>query len=429
LSYPPKKHHVLFINPTLSGLFTAWMTKQLGADVGIITEINSTSDAPDSPAAFPHLGTWNPEAIDRLAIDTGFAPPKWERFTKLTIKAVGTEINLNSDDGPGGLLLTLTRQFTHCRSIITEWLTPHIEKGGKIRDGNTHLIAETSGITIATELDNLYEKHKHIPCSSEIEKIRVILDTLSILTTGTCLTETDSGSLPVIFSRFLSGWHTPSGRDKNWSETITHRLIENDIGFYDVVKIESFDLVNKSLTRVSTIDGHIFDAHVIAVPESSRFQHPAAVSPSTLIIWTNIPCDITNAFTDYENLASTGTIRKDPDRPPINDNFVSWFFNPDEKCLALSAPIELRFLRDNPDRLAMMVGNIVDLASSEAKFELQPVSPAPSESSNPLVLPGQSVLVTIPDQPAYGTDLVSRMVNCRAIADTIAQDLSVRLNV
>jgi len=403
------------------------MTHKLGANTAIIIENRHPAPPSGNLPAFPHRGTFRPAEIDNLASETGFTPPTWEKFTRLAIRLENINLTLDSADGPGGLLLALTKPFTQIRDIITPWLSPHIEKTGALRNSEIRL-SENKNISVFQSLESLHEEHRHHPHAADFLTFRTALDSLALLTGGTGISEININSLPTIFAAFLNGWHTPSGRSKPWAEIISYRLLEEGITFHDVDYIDSFDIQPDSSTDIRTSDEHSFIAGIVAAPETGRFSHPSTVSPATLVSWHDIRCDITNVYIDYENLPDLGMIRKHPDRPPINDNFISWQFNPSEKSLVLSTPIERRYIDSPKHRLKMLLDLIIELTAVETGLDLQPLDfNVQNLQVDPLILPGKSSFFNFPDKITFGDDLYSHMHHGMQIAGKMTDTLKIRL--
>lgn len=428
--YPPAKFDVLFINPSLTGLYAALITSKLGATVGIIHENTWSADRNLGLSAFPHCGTFRPAVIDTLAIEAGIKPPEWIKIPGLTMKIVEYSIVLNSDDGPGGLLLALTRPFAGIREIITPWLSSHIEKSRRTLNSKVDSAAnpvKTSAASVAEHLEKIQIDHKHDARGIEIANFQLAIDTLARITTGSGIAEIDIESLPDVFATFLNGWHIPEDFNKDLIDPILGKINLEGIGWYETGPVESVELHGDSGTLIETADEQHFLADIIVGNENDRFSHPSRISPPALISWLDVRCDISATRDDLTSITNLGVIRPDPDRPPINDNFVSWRLDREGKSIVISSPTELRFLENGIDRYEMIVGSIVQLASDELGLTLEGVSRRdPPHNKDKIILPGKAIFFPLTSESAAGIDLIAKFQTGRDIAGSITDALRLR---
>ena len=428
--YPPAKFDVLFINPGLMGLYAALITSKLGATVGIVHESTRPADRNRLQSAFPHCGTFRPAEIDNLVIEAGIKPPEWLKISGLTMKVVEYSIVLNADDGPGGLLLALTRPFSGIRDIVTPWLSSQIEKTRRILNSKGDSAvnhAKSSASSVAEHLENIQNDYRHDSRNVEIANFQLAIDMLARITTGKGIAEIDIDSLPGVFATFLNGWHVPDDSNKDLIGPILSKLNLEGITWFETGAVESFELHGDSGTLVETADEQYFLAEIIVGNENDRFSHPSRLSPPALISWLDVRCDISALPDDLTGIPDLGIIRPDPDRPPINDNFVSWRLDREGKTIVISSPTELRFLENGIERYEMMVDSIIQLVGDELGLTFANVlRPDPPQNENRIILPGKAKYFPLQSESAAGADLVAKFQAGRDIAGSITDALRLR---
>jgi len=418
LAAPVERHQVIFLNPDLAGLFTAYLSHRAGARIAVVDESDrhKSSDG-NFPIPFPAGGTFHPQDVNLIATDAGFPPPVWQRLPILRICVTDWNVRLDSDDGPGGLLIALRDICPHGRSIWTEWLQNHFKTAGDIlkrqnrpRMGRFRRI-ETS---VADEILNLGIE--------EPDPLLLFLDILSILVVGRGVVQLDARDLPIVLAGYLTGWHMPSSEKRDWREILKNRLRKEGARWHEIEKVESIQLFSKRLNVVRCSNGSLQAGQIIVVPQSDRFSHPAIQGMSTAIKWKNWYGRVIEKPHKYPVV---GVIRASDKRPPVNDNFITFHLRPAMDGLyTVSAPIEDRYVASDMTRFYEIITRSKVLLRYHLGWDVEDLSSQITRSANPqIALPGTAPSVSFPEGPLWGDDILSRL----KAADRLSRRLVERL--
>jgi len=400
-----ERHQIVFLNPDLAGLFTAYLSLRAGAEIAVVDETErSTGRAVGYPTPFPAGGTYNPGDVDTMAVDSGFPPPIWERIPSLRILAGDRWIDLNSDDGAGGMLLSIGRAIPRGKSSWTLWLQKQIRQLEELprRDDRRRMTGFRSVET--SVFDSLRELN--IP---EPDRFLSLMDTLCILTTGRGIVQLDASDFPLVLAGFLNGWHMPARGEQDWSVTVRRRIQKDGARWLDVESVSNIHSFSDRTSVIRCSDGFLLASRILIFPTDDRYRLPARQGPSGAIRWENW-------YGRALNHSRTGptlfVLRPDHERAPVNDNFVTAHLRPDSKGLfTVSAPIEERYLADEEaSRYHTVTSRTRFLLREKLDWNIEDFTGKPGRPSGPdIVLPGTTPSVSYPEGPMWGDDVLTRL--------------------
>ncbi len=402
---PVEKHQVIFLNPDLAGIYTAFLSHRAGARVSVIDELKKLDgDIGKYPPAFPSAGTFHPYDVDTMATEAGFPPPVWERVPRLNLHVLDRKVVLDSDAGPGGLLLAIAKVFPYGKSVWSEWLQLHMKKAEVLlrrRDQSRMGKFKRIDMTVALSLQNL-----KLP---EPDPLLVFFDMLSILVVGRGIVQLDIRDFPLVLAGFLTGWHMPARDEKDWRIILRNRLRKEKVNWHEVDSVTSIQAFSKHLNIIRCGDKLIQTAQILVVPEGDRYHHPAVEGESGSIKWENW---YGNAAGHSEKKPVLGLARPSDKRPPINDNFVTYHIRPDENNIfTVSAPVEERYIKGGEDRISSMAKRIRFILRQRLKWQLDEfMNIASIPASGPkVILPGTAPSMSYPEGPLWGDDVFTRL--------------------
>lgn len=416
MEQPIQRYQIVFLNPDLTGLFTAFLLHRAGLKVAIVDELKSwQKDSGNINMAFPHYGSFRPAEIDLLASGSGFPPPIWTRVPQIELHLPHFSITLNSDSGPGGLTLALVEPFKVGKTTIASWIQNQINKTReqlsitKIKSGFSFRRIETS---VADAILNL----KLI----DPDPFIILLDTLTILILGRGAVQLDVSDFHFVLAAFLNGWHVPEKGEKNWAQIILARFIKEKGKYIESERIVSIEHLEKYSSVIRDSDGSLISSQLIVFPECDRFNHPLTSGVST-IKWHNWFGKITESSSDSSKI---GIIRIDSKRSPINDNFIAFRFGPElHDSIIVSAPVESRFLEES--RLNVITDRIQQLINDHLKMEISALTPEPVNSTgSPINLPGTAPALSYPEGPLWGDDALSRLKTAERLSRRIIESVT-----
>ena len=400
---PIERNQIVFLNPQLTGLLAALLSHRAGAKVAIVNEFRqSERPTPNYPHAFPQEGTFRPEEVNLIAYENGFSQPLWQRFARLELHLHEFSISLNSDAGTGGLAIAITQPFKLDRTAIAEWLQGHLKLAQELTTSNSPGASITLRKVQTSVFNSIISLHLKAP-----DPFIYLLDTLSILVLGRGTAQLDISDLPLLFSTFLAGWHTPKAEERNWSSAILSRFIREGGRVHKIESIESIETIqghqiNEILIRIK--DGRLISTRLLVFPECDRFRHPLT-SGTSIIRWFKW----TGALMEgYNANPILGLIRLDPSRPPINDNFLSFHLQTKTGRFTVSAPMEVRYLTEEK-RLSAITSNIKLLLEEKLGSELIQLQPAPQAKLGEEISVPAGLSLSYSEKPLWGDDLLTRL--------------------
>ena len=409
LPSPVEKHQVVFLNPDLAGLFTAYLTHRAGADIAVIQEMGRHRERKEGyPSPFPAAGTFHPTDVDAMAVEAGFPPPTWERVPRLKLYLPDRAIDLNSDNGPGGLLLALAPVFPHSRSIWTHWLQERLKKAEELASGEGESrtgALRTVEVSVAESIEklNLFDA----------ESLLLFLDMLSILVVGRGIVQLDVQDFPVVLAGFLTGWHMPARGERDWRMILRRRMQKEGVVWRDIESITAVQSFGRRMSVVRCSDDSLVKSRILAVPMSDRFRHPTERPPihgiSGAIRWE---CWYGRARGHGEEEPVVGILRRDAKRPPINDNLAAFHLHPDvDGVFTVAAPVEERYLvGEEGARLYTIASRTRFLLREHLGWNLDEFESTPGEQPGPdIVLPGTAPSVSYAEGPLWGDDVLTRL--------------------
>jgi hypothetical protein len=401
---PVERHQVLFLNPDLAGLFAAYLSHRAGAKVAVVDEVGRwRSVDKDGPAEFPASGTFCPWMVDTMATEAGFSPPIWQRIPLLQIHTPVGEVELNSDDGVGGLLIALGQACAHARSVLVSWLQEQVKKAKEYSSAKRPAPGALRQVetSVAEALMKL-----HLP---EQDRVLLLLDTLSIVVLGRGVIQLDVRDFPRVVAGILAGWHAPAPGEGSWGEILAKRLKEEGARWHELESVSAIQSFAKRRSVIRGSDGTLFAANILVVPESDRYRHPAAPEAGGIIRWRTWRGRIPERAAGPPFV---GVLRYDAKRPPVNDNFIGYHVRPEEGGrFAVCAPVEDRYLRHGTtERLAALTARIQALLSRRLRWKIEEFSAPPGDPLGRIItLPGSSTSVSYPEGPLWGDDVLARL--------------------
>lgn len=418
---PVERHQVIFLNPDLAGLYTAYLSHRAGARVAIVDETQTHEiNVAKYPPAFPAAGTFHPHDVDMLATDSGFMPPIWERVPLLRLHVAKRKIVLNSDDGPGGMILAIGQAFPTGRSIWTDWFQEQLKKAEELlqradkrRMGKFRMVEKS----VADAVGRL-----RLP---EAESFLFFLDALCIVTVGRGVIQLDQRDFPIVLAGFLTGWHIPARDEKDWREIIKRRLQKEGALCQKVTSVASVQLLGKRMNVVRCSDGHLKAAQILVVPESDRYRHPSEPTDRDAagsIRWMSWFGRVDG---HSEKQSVVGVINASDRRPPINDNFITYHLRPGKKSLlTVSAPVEARYFAGGARQLASIAQVARHLLEHRLVWAIESLTHDLGDPAGPeITLPGAAPSLSYPEGPLWGDDIFARL----KAADRLSRHLVERL--
>jgi hypothetical protein len=405
LPSPVEKHQVVFLNPDLAGMCTAYLTHRAGADIAVIQEIGRHRERKEGyPHAFPAAGTFHPTDVDAMATEAGFPPPVWERVPRLELHLPDRRISLNSDSGPGGLLIALAPVFPHSRSIWTHWLQERLKKteelGSGEGEGRTGAL-RTVEVSVAESIEKLD--------LFDAQPLLLFLDMLSIVVVGRGIVQLDVQDFPVVLAGLLTGWHMPARGERDWRAILKRRMQKEGVVWREVESITAIQSFGQRMSVVRCSDDSLVGSRVLAVPMGDRFRHPTAHGTSGAIRWVFW---YGRARDHGEKEPVVGIVRRDAKRPPINDNLTAFHLRPDlDGAFTVAAPVEERYLAgEEGARLHTIASRTRFLLREQLGWNLDEFESTPGEQLGPdIVLPGTAPSMSYAEGPLWGDDVLTRL--------------------
>lgn len=413
---PIEKHQLIFINPGLTGLYTAWLTHRMGLDIACVFESSSRRVIREGyPASFPSDGTFFPESFELVADEAGLPVPEWEIVKIFKLNIEGMEVVLNSNDGPGGLQLVLADIFRVEKNTWLPWLQDQIRKAAESGEKTS-----TADLARFRQVENSLFDAISVLGLSNPDSIIHFFDVISSLISGLSSVQLDVNDLPMVICALLKGWHIPSTGSKKTVETIKNQLVDDGVRW---VEVESVLEVRSGSGRTSIVrldNGDDLAAGILVVPENDRYRDPAVVGEPNSIVWENW---YGRAATHLENDTTAGIFQPSVSRPPLNDNFITWHISPEKGGIfTLSAPLEGRYLADHPsDRFKKIADNIHLNISKSQSWVFPDLSISPREPLGAGIdLSGTAQSVLYMDGPMWGDDIYRRLTKARELGKNIA---------
>jgi hypothetical protein len=405
LSSPVERHQIVFLNPDLAGLFTAYLSLRAGADIAIVDETaRTTGGAIGYPTSFPAGGTYNPGDVDVMAVDSGFPPPVWERIPALKIYIGNLLVELNSDDGTGGMLLAVGRAIPLGRSVWTQWLQEQFKRLEELPRSDEH--RRMTGFrrlekSVASSILSL-----HLP---EPDNFLGLMDTLAILTTGRGIVQLDLRDFALVLAGFLKGWHMPARGEQDWSVSIARRLRRDGARWLDVESVQALQSFSDRNSLVRCSDGTLLASNILVFPTHDRYRLPTKPGPSSAIRWENW---YGRAMEHNESEPRLAVLRPNLERAPVNDNFVTTHLRPDSNGLfTASAPIEQRYVSEEESgRWHTVESRVRFLIREKMGWHIEDFTGTPGRPAGPdITVPGTVPSVSYPEGPMWGDDVFTRL--------------------
>ncbi len=399
----------------MTGIYTAWLVNRMGIDTVCIFESTSKRVIREGyPAAFPSGGTFYPRYFETLSDESGFPIPEWERIPVLKFHISGQEIVLNSDDGPGGFQLVLTDIFRDGKDKWLPWIQDQIGKSVELlSDSDVKAILEFQPVetSVADWIEGLGLKDPEIFTN--------FFDALSTITCGLGIAQIEISDFPYVLAGILNGWHTPVTRYSNWFDSTGKILTESGVLLIEDDVILDIETGGNRRSILKLQEGRELSAPVLVVPENDLYRHPAIVGEPDPIAWENW---YGRAATHLELVKAVGLIRTSGNRPPVNDNFITWHIDPEKGGIfTLSAPVEGRYIHGNGGKrfetiTRLVVPNVTkplgwvfpDLAISPGSLEGKKIN-----------LSGTALSITYLEGPMWGDDIYTQFLS----ADRLSRDI------
>ncbi len=402
---PVERHQLIFLNPDLAGLFTAYLSHRAGAKIAVVDESERQRMSHGNyPPPFPVAGTFHPHDVNILASEAGFPPPVWERVTKFKFYITDWHLEIDSTNGAGGFILAVARLFPRSKSVWSEWLQEHLKKAielgkakGQPRTGRFKRLEKS----VAESIQELGIEDPEI--------LLLLFDVLSILTVGRGIVQLDIRDLPIVLAGLLTGWHIPARDQKDWREILRTRLQKEGARWHDIESVASVQLLGNRLNVIRCSNGSLQAARILVVPQDDRFTHPAVLGESNAIKWENWHGQASDLI-DSEPVV--GVIRSSESRPPINDNFITYHLRPGKNSglYTASAPLEERLLGENRSNLYEITMRARVQIKHNLGWKLEELSDTQQIEGKPIItLPGHAPSVSFPEGPLWGDDILTRL--------------------
>ncbi len=397
-----ERHQLVFINPDLAGLFSAYLCRRAGADIAIVDETGKYAIEQEThPRSFPSDGTFHPADVDEMATDAGFPPPVWERVPLLKLHLVDQSIALNADDGPGGLLLAIGQMMPRSRSVWTGWLQEQLRRTDELmsqdsqcRIGNLRKV-DTSVAETIRKLGLI-----------EPDTFLALFDTLLILVVGRGVVQLDIEDFPKALAGILTGWHMPARGEQDWRVSLKRRIQREGAIWREVESVESVKSFNGGCV-VRSSDGSVLAPKILIYPMDDRYRHPAHMGSAGAIKWENWEG---RAKRHAEDKPVLGLVQADQNRPSVNDNFLAYHLRPDmNNAFTASAPVEERFAKSG-DRFQTITSRTKFLMLHHLNWNIDEYAPSATHHAGPeIVLPGNAPSASYPEGPLWGDDVYTRL--------------------
>ena len=402
---PVERHQLIFLNPDLAGLFTAYLSHRAGAKIAVVDESERQRTGHGIyPPPFPVAGTFHPHDVNIMASEAGFPPPVWERVTKFKLYITDWHIELDSTDGPGGLIVAIARLFPRSKSVWTEWLQELLKK--------TVELAKTKGQPRTGRFKRLEKSVAESIQDLKIEDpdtLLLLFDVLCILIVGRGIVQLDIRDFPIVLAGFLTGWHIPARDQRDWRDILRTRLQKEGAKWHEIDSVASVQLLGNRLNVVRCSNGTLQAARILVVNEDDRYTHPAVRGEPNSIKWEYWHGHASDLI-DREPVV--GVIKPSESRPPINDNFVAFHLRPkkSEGLYTASAPIEERFLGDDRSRFFEITSRSRVLLKHNLGWKIEELGDTATTAGKPIItLPGRAPSVSFPEGPLWGDDILTRL--------------------
>ncbi len=406
LNSPVERHQLVFLNPDLAGLFAAYLSHRAGADIAVIDEHKHWQGSKTGcPVPFPAGGTFYPENVDLLATETGFPPPVWETVPHLILHLPDRRVTINADDGLGGLHMTIIESIRKGRATLSRWLQNQAGEAEKLAESGKNLQLPTLGRVMRSVAVDISELQ--LP---EFHRIYQLFDIMSIVVLGRGIAQLDVRNFPYVLAGIFKGWTAPAPGEKSWAEILALRLRNSGARWHEVSAVRTVQSFGRRSSVVRGSDGALFAARILVVPENDRFYHPVASMSSNAIRWkTWCGC----CSKQPGGLPIIGVVRSDPDRPPVNDAFITYHLRPDiDGKFVVSAPVEDRYLRkDARGRLESLTARIRFQLTNRLGWQIDEFKAPESDPDGEAIdLPGTASAMSYPEGPLWGDDVLTRLI-------------------